>query len=341
MLAPDSRALLLDALRPPSGHSLDRAVATTFTLDLETALMVPLAFAGFRFEEQPDPVEVMEALRGMGERFDIFCQAGAIDAGSWPSDLVALLEHVIREVRRPRPGHIFHPKIWVLRFLDRSEEPSYRLLVLSRNLTGDRSWDTILWLDGRPEERPLAINEPLARFVAALPGLSVTRLPPGRRAALAALAEELRRVRWDRPAGVRELRFHPIGLPGSPPFPVDEHFAGEPFLDAEAVHDGEHARLGGEAGADEGGCVVEGCGLEAAEHPVDGADGGGVAGDGRAFECEVAVVRFDAEAALGDGVVVVAEEKAHVVPGLGEARAVVGADCPGADDGYGGHGRRS
>ena len=229
MLAPDSRALLLDALRPPSGHSLDRAVATTFTLDLETALMVPLAFAGFRFDEQPDPVEVMEALRGMGERFDIFCQAGAINAGSWPSDLVALLENVIREVRRPRPGHIFHPKIWVLRFLDRSEEPSYRLLVLSRNLTGDRSWDTILWLDGRPEERPIAINEPLARFVAALSGLSVTRLPPGRRAALAALAalaEELRRVRWDRPAGVREVRFHPIGLPGLPSFPVDEHFAG-------------------------------------------------------------------------------------------------------------------
>ena len=144
----------------------------------------------------------------------------------WPSDLVALLENVIREVRRPRPGHIFHPKIWVLRFLDRSEEPSYRLLVLSRNLTGDRSWDTILWLDGRPEERPLAINEPLARFVAALSALSVTQLPSGRRAALAALAEELRRVHWDRPAGVREVRFHPIGLPGSPPFPVDEHFAG-------------------------------------------------------------------------------------------------------------------
>ena len=37
MLAPDNRALLLDALRPPPGYSLDRAVATTFTLDLETA----------------------------------------------------------------------------------------------------------------------------------------------------------------------------------------------------------------------------------------------------------------------------------------------------------------
>ncbi len=226
MLAPDSRALLLDALRPPPGHSLDRAVATTYTLDLETALMVPLAFAGFRFDEEQDPVEVMEALREMGGRVDIFCQAGAIAAGRWPSDLMALLENVIREVGRPRPGHIFHPKVWVLRFLDRSEEPSYRLLVLSRNLTADRSWDTILWLDGRPAGLPVPGNAPLTQFVAALPGLTRTRLPLDRRAALVALAGELERVHWDLPPGVREVRFHPIGLRGSSPFSADEPFSG-------------------------------------------------------------------------------------------------------------------
>ena len=241
MLAPDSRALLLDALRPPPGHSLDRAVATTYTLDLETALMVPLAFAGFRFDEEQDPVEVMEALREMGGRVDIFCQAGAIKAGRWPSDLMALLENVIREVKRPRPGHIFHPKVWVLRFLDRSKEPSYRLLVLSRNLTGDRSWDTILWLDGRSAGLPVSGSVPLAQFVAALPELTVTRLPLDRRAALIELAEELGRVHWDLPAGVREVRFHPIGLRGSSPFPADEHFSGyralvvSPFVRSGAI----------------------------------------------------------------------------------------------------------
>ena len=226
MLAPDSRELLLDALRPPAGYSLDRAVATTFTLDLETALTVPLAFAGFRLDEQPDPVEVMQALRGMSERIDIFCQAGAIHAGKWPSDLLALLEDVVHEVRRPRPGHIFHPKTWLLRFRDESQEPSYRLLVLSRNLTADRSWDTILWLDGWPARRLSASSAPLARFVGALPELAVTPVPTDRHATLTELADELRRVDWELPNGVREARFHPIGLPYARQFPVEEHFSG-------------------------------------------------------------------------------------------------------------------
>ena len=228
MLAPDNRALLLDALRPPPGHFLDRAVATTFTLDLESALMVPLAFAGFQFEEQPDPIRVMEALRNMSQRFDVFCQAGAINARGWPSDLVALLENVVHGVRRPRPGHIFHPKVWVLRFLDDSQEPTFRLLVLSRNLTADRSWDTILQFDGRLEGRRKATNTPLVRFIAALPDLAVTQLTASRRAAIDGLAEDLRRVRWDLPNGVREACFHPIGLRlrGLRRFQSESHFSG-------------------------------------------------------------------------------------------------------------------
>ncbi len=241
MLAPDSRALLLDALRPPPGHSLDHAVATTFTLDLETALMVPLAFAGFRFDEQSDPVEVMQALREMSGRMDIFCQAGAIHAKKWPSDLVALLENVVHPVRRPPAGGIFHPKTWVLRFLDRSQAPSYRLLVLSRNLDSTRSWDTILRLDGQPQPRVSATSEPLASFHRALPELAVTPISPRRRELLDALADQLRLVEWELPAGVREAHFHPIGHPDARPFPVEKHFRGyrklaiSPFVGAGAL----------------------------------------------------------------------------------------------------------
>ena len=188
--------------------------------------MAPLAFAGFRFDEQQDPIEVMEALRTESGRIDVFCQAGSISAGRWPSDLLALLENVVHQVRRPRPGHVFHPKVWVLRFLDGSKDPFFRLLVLSRNLTSDRSWDTILWLDGRLVSRALDGNAPLAQFVAALPGLALERLPDDRSEAVQGLADELRRVDWDLPDGVREARFHPIGLAGAPHFDTQVHLSG-------------------------------------------------------------------------------------------------------------------
>src|SRR5262245_50230686 len=112
MLAPDDRALLVDALRPPVGTTLDRAVATTFSLDLLTTLTVPLAFVGFSLASEPDPIELMESVRETADRLDVFCQAGAIVATRWPSELVALLEPAIHQVPRPRPGHLFHPKLW-------------------------------------------------------------------------------------------------------------------------------------------------------------------------------------------------------------------------------------
>lgn len=240
MLAPDSRALLLDALRPPTGYRLDRAVATTFTLDLASTLMVPLAFAGFRLRDQLDPLELMQALRTTADRFDVFCQAGAIRAGTWPSDLVALLEDAVHEVRRPGPGHIFHPKTWVLRFVDESLEPLYRLLVLSRNLTTDRSWDTVLWLDGHRGRRDAA-NTPLARFIESLASQSIGALPTERIAGIEQLAQDIRRVEWELPSGIRELRFHPSGIPGAPRLDLEKLLSGyhrmviSPFVRAGAL----------------------------------------------------------------------------------------------------------
>ena len=50
MLEPESRLMLLDALRPPPGYRFDRAIGTTFTLDLVALLVTPVAFALFDVE---------------------------------------------------------------------------------------------------------------------------------------------------------------------------------------------------------------------------------------------------------------------------------------------------
>jgi len=220
MLPPDHRHVLLDLLRPPAGYELDSAVGTTFTLDLEAALVLPLAFASFRLASTNDPIALMEAVRSAAARVDVFCQAGQMTVPRSANGLFAFLEPMVHEMRKPRPGHIFHPKLWYLRYLADGEIPAVRLLVLTRNLTSDDSWDVGLRLDGQETGGPKADNRPLADLVRALPGMAVHAPEPGRWDRINALAESARRAIWDLPDSVtRPPKFWVFGLPGAVPRP--------------------------------------------------------------------------------------------------------------------------
>ena len=233
MLPPDARTVLTDVLRPPPGTILDRAVALTYSVDLESALVVPLAFAGQVLRESGDPVAVMEAVRGCADRVDVFCQAGQITVPRRGADLLAFLEPVVHPVRRPRPGHLFHSKLWALRFRTETSDVGYaRLLILSRNLTDDRtSWDVCLRLDGVIGKVAVPINEPVANLIERTLELCVMPVDEERRRGIQALVDDLRRVDWERPEGVRELAFHALGVPGEsrPDFNGTRHLAVAPF----------------------------------------------------------------------------------------------------------------
>jgi len=244
MLAPRDRALLLEALRPPPGFRLGRAVATTYTLDLLALLTAPLAFTFFDWEDEEgrpsaDPLALLEAVRRSARRLHVFCQGGAIHAPKQGQVLLAHLEPCVVEVAAPRGG-VFHPKVWVLRYEPgpeaEGEAVRFRLLVGTRNLTFDRSWDTLLRLEGELTRRQRAIrsNRPLADFVAALPSLATHDAPPAAAEAAASLAEDLLRVRWELPDKVQELEFLPLGLQDVPwPFEVGRRrLALAPFADA-------------------------------------------------------------------------------------------------------------
>ena len=211
MLRPDERTHLLELLRPPSGCQLDCAVGTTFSLDLISALMLPLSFAFFDWEEMDgklvaDPLALLEALRRYGNRFTVFCQSGQIRLPQNYQPLVTFLEPCIYDVVPPDPEGVFHPKVWALRFLAQDGAVRYRVLCLSRNLTFDRCWDTVVALDGELLDRSNAIaaNHPLADFVAALPRLALRPLARERRQGVAKIADELRRVRFTWPEGFDE-----------------------------------------------------------------------------------------------------------------------------------------
>lgn len=239
MLEPDRRELLLDALRPPAGYRLDIAVGTTYTLDLQALLLAPLAFAFFESASAEgdqtagsDPIALLAALRDAAERMHIFCQAGRIGVPREYRRVMALVEGAVHAVTAPTPGGIFHPKVWTLRFAAPHAPPRYRLVSLSRNLTFDRSWDTLVRLEGIVTDSG-ETSAALAAFVRALPELAVRPLHPHAQSDVEALADELGTVAWEAPQPFHSVRLHPLGLGGSTmPFAsrTDRLLAISPFL---------------------------------------------------------------------------------------------------------------
>ncbi len=223
MLNPNRRIVYTSELTPPPGYEFDRAVATTFSLDLLTLLIVPLSLALFNVKNKEevlkDSIAVVEALQRTARRLSIFCQQGRILIPKNASLLYSYLEEIVVEVNPLRENGVFHPKTWLLRFTN-NEDVLYRFICLSRNMTFDQSWDTVLSLEGRLDnERKNAFsrNRPLADFISRLPQYGVNPVPDRIKEDLSLLADEVLRVRFETPAGFDEqLAFYPLGVSGTP-----------------------------------------------------------------------------------------------------------------------------
>ncbi|MCY4370293.1 MAG: phospholipase D family protein [bacterium] len=220
MLGTRERTLLLDSLRPPAGYRLQRAVGTSFTLDLMALLTAPLAFTFFDAQDEDgaplaDPVALLEALRRHAEKVTLFCQAGAIGVPKPDQTLLAYLEGSVIEVQPRYEEGIFHPKLWVLSFESEEGPAIYRVLCLSRNLTFARTWDTCLRLQGRlvQRQRGYSRNKPFADLLLALPELA-TRQPikDELQQDLERMAHDIRRVDFRLPPRFAGFRVHTFGL---------------------------------------------------------------------------------------------------------------------------------
>lgn len=226
MLPPNSRHLYLEALKPPLGFKLTSAVGTTFSVDLPTLLGVPLAFALMDWEDEKgnllgNPVALLHALREHADKLVLFCQAGRIALPAKRHPLFAYLEPIIVQCSVGREDASFHPKVWLLRFVGPQGEVSYRFLCLSRNLTPDSSWDTILSLEGTLDTnrtKAIARNHPLGDFIKALPSFATksSELTASRKAMIDQMESEVRRVKFEVPEPFKDdLQFIPFGIPGT------------------------------------------------------------------------------------------------------------------------------
>jgi len=244
MLLPTNRLTLIDAMRPPLGFRLQSAMAVTFTLDLRALLAAPAAFAltgpnslngdGNHHE----PIELLHALRSHADKITVFSQVGEIALP--PSRRVfAFLEPCVIPVRAPRGG-VVHPKVWVVRY-EASDDPSgsaqreqrLRVLVASRNLTFDASWDTVIRLDeamGRTGASLQAVGDLFEGLLATADHVTASQEDRVR-----ALSAALRTAVFALPAGVDALNVHVLGLglgPSSSPLPAtaDRSLIISPFV---------------------------------------------------------------------------------------------------------------
>ena len=193
-------------LMPPVGYTLVRAIGTTYSLDLETLMSVCIALG---IQESTDstltknPFAILKSLQGLSEKLLIFCEAGQI-APMPPekSPLMLMLDKVIVPVKlKAIKGKVipsFHPKTWTLQYEDADGNQCFRFIVLSRNLTFDRSWDVAVSLEGKLTGGRHKSSYPIADFLTylkynALEGVS---MKTEKRRILNALIQDLPYVKF-------------------------------------------------------------------------------------------------------------------------------------------------
>ena len=160
-------------LAPPVNYKLDFAIGTTYSLDLDALVGACIAL-GLAEETDSDlmknPVCLLEALRATGDKVALFCEGGQIHLPGNVTSLYILLEKMVFPVTTAKRKGVakypsFHPKFWLIRYVDEKNNYLYRVVVLSRNLTFDRSWDITFCMDGKKKSTETAKNNPVGDFI--------------------------------------------------------------------------------------------------------------------------------------------------------------------------------
>lgn len=181
MFRPDSNCDRTDyniILMPPDGYKLDKAIGTTYSLDLEALTAVAICLG---LSEETDsklmqnPISMLNALQKVSDKIILFCEAGQIKASLKPTALSILLEKMVVEVALPKDRQLgrypaFHPKTWVLSYVNKDGDKKYRFVVMSRNLTFDRSWDVSFSMDSSRMVRQKKKTKPIINFLDFLSG---------------------------------------------------------------------------------------------------------------------------------------------------------------------------
>jgi len=220
MLNPDNRHLYLQSLKPPANYELEYGIGTTYTLDLTTLLMIPLAASSFStFENKEissDNIALFDSLQKIINKLTVFCQEGQIALPKNINLLYSFLDQTVVEAKPVYEDRVFHPKTWILKFSCDENDDKYRMVILSRNITFDKSWDNIVVLEGEKMNRINQNNKPLSDFISYLPQIAANKIPTSQTSKILDFAEEIKKVKFNTPEGFTDdIEFCPLGISNS------------------------------------------------------------------------------------------------------------------------------
>lgn len=209
----DNRLDYGEQLRPDADYDVDFAVGFTYSLDLEALLGVPVSLGlldDMDTELIDNPFFLLEAIRKSSDKIAIFCNAGSIAFPRNIRSVFALLENSVFEVNLAGMKS-FHPKMWLIKYTNDNNESYVKLIVLSRNLTFDRSFDYAVQMTGKVGSRKLAKNKPLADMLEFAAKHANTK----KRKDIITLAEAIHKViKFELDERFEDYEFMPLGIPG-------------------------------------------------------------------------------------------------------------------------------
>ncbi len=226
-------------LNPPAdGYNLTKAIGTTYSLELDIIMIMPVAILYAGSLDRPKEelrIDIVDALVHSASKISIYYQQGKLKVPRQYHFLMAFWENSLHQVRMPGPAASFHPKVWVIRFdhEDSNQPPRYRLIVTSRNLTSSNDHDIVLETENAVTNSIQNRNAPLIAFL--------QDLNARHRTMEEAFFRDLEKVPFNAPEKFEDLSFHPIGIGPRHPHPLfqmpwKELLVISPFLDRSTVN---------------------------------------------------------------------------------------------------------
>lgn len=209
-------------IAPPYGYETVFAVGTTYSLDLDALIGISIALGlseSIDSELKDNPIYLLEALQKISNKVLIFCEGGQIKAPNQINSLHILLEQMVYEIVLENKKS-FHPKFWLVKYENNKGDAIYRCLILSRNLTFDRSWDVAICLKGEVKsdlrlKAGYEKSRPIRDFLQSILKLArKNEISQNKRKSLQDLADEIVNVKFELEDDKLDYSFCPVGIDG-------------------------------------------------------------------------------------------------------------------------------